>query len=168
MVRRMDTQQALGSTGAMNRVMVEQRRRVEVRVAASCVGPLIEAVLCADAAEVDAEEFQRAGLLLCSLCQMDREVSAEYFRNDRFFAAWAAPGNVYNAAAAKDPAELTRDDAMTLCATAPSQGGSPARFDGYVARAGWRRWRCWALSLHAHPLCLRAPRRELLRVGPLS
>ena len=113
-VRRMDTQQALGSTGAMNHVMVEQRRRVEVRVAASCVGPLIEAVLCADAAEVDAEEFQRAGLLLCSLCQMDRAVSAEYFRNDRFFAAWAASGNVYNAVAAKDPAKLMRDDAMTF------------------------------------------------------
>ena len=37
-VRRMDTQQALGSTGAMNHVMVEQRRKVELRVAASCVG----------------------------------------------------------------------------------------------------------------------------------
>ena len=113
-VRRMDTQQALGSTGAMNHVMVEQRRRVEVRVAAACVGPLIESVLCADAAEVDAEEFQRAGLLLCSLCQMDREVGAEWLLSDRFFAAWAASGNAYNAAAAKDPAELTRDDAMTL------------------------------------------------------
>ena len=98
----------------MNHVMVEQRRRVEVRVAASCIGPLIEAVLCKDAAEVDAEEFQRAGLLLCSLCRMDRAVSAEYFRNGRFHAVWAASGNAYNAVAAKDPAELTRDDAMTL------------------------------------------------------
>ena len=47
-VRRMDTQQALGSTGAMNGVMVEQRRRVNVSVAAACVAPLIEAVLCKD------------------------------------------------------------------------------------------------------------------------
>ena len=43
----------------MNHVMVEQRRRVEVRVAAACVGPLIETVLCADAAEVDAAAAQR-------------------------------------------------------------------------------------------------------------
>ena len=92
-VRRMDTQQALGSTGAMNHVMVEQRRRAEVRVAALCVAPLIEAVLCADAAEVDVEEFQRAGLVLCSLCQMDRDVSAEIFRDNRFIATWAAAGN---------------------------------------------------------------------------
>ena len=73
-VRRMDTQQALGSTGAMNRVMVEQRRRVEVRVAASCVGPLMETVLCKDVSEVDAEEFQRAAIVVAKLCWMDREV----------------------------------------------------------------------------------------------
>ena len=77
MVRRMDTQQALGSTGAMNRVMLEQRRRVNVRVAASCVGPLIEAVLCKDVSEVNAQEYQRASLVLAKLCWMDRQVRPE-------------------------------------------------------------------------------------------
>ena len=47
-VRRMDTQQALGRSGAAGDAMHEQRRKVEVRVAAACVGPLVEAVLCKD------------------------------------------------------------------------------------------------------------------------
>ena len=63
--------------------------------------------------EIDAEEFQRASLVLGSLCWMDREVMVEYFRGGRFSAVWQASGNALNTAAAKDPAELTRDDAMT-------------------------------------------------------
>ena len=117
-VRRLDTQQALGSDGAMDEMIREQRRRVEVRVAASCVGPLVEAVLCADASEVDAEEYQRASALLGSLCWMDRDVSAEYFRNGHVSATWTASGNALNAVAAKDPAQLTRDDALTIASDA--------------------------------------------------
>ena len=73
-VRRMDTQQALGSDGSMDEVIREQRRRVQSRVAASCVGPLMETVLCKDVSEVDAEEFQRAAIVVAKLCWMDREV----------------------------------------------------------------------------------------------
>ena len=73
-VRRMDTQQALGSDGSMDEVIREQRRRVELRVAALCVGPLMETVLCKDVSEVDAEEFQRAAIVVAKLCWMDREV----------------------------------------------------------------------------------------------
>ena len=73
-VRRMDTLQALGSDGSMDEVIREQRRRVESRVAASCVGPLMETVLCKDVSEVDAEEFQRAAIVVAKLCWMDREV----------------------------------------------------------------------------------------------
>jgi len=113
-VRRLDTQQALGSDGAMDEMIREQRRRVEVRVAASCVGPLVEAVLCADASEVDAEEYQRAAVLLCDLCWMDREVTVDFFRNERGWASWQATSNAVNTMTMKDPAELTRDDAMTI------------------------------------------------------
>ena len=73
-VRRMDTQQALGSDGSMDEAIREQRRRVESRVAASCVGPLMETVLCKDVSEVEAEEFQRAAIVVAKLCWMDREV----------------------------------------------------------------------------------------------
>ena len=37
----------------------------------------------------------------------------EFHRNDRYWASWEASGNALNNIAAKDPAELTRDDAMT-------------------------------------------------------
>ena len=50
--RRLDTQQALGSAGSLGEAMHEQRRRVGLAVAAACVGPLVEAVLCADISEV--------------------------------------------------------------------------------------------------------------------
>ena len=73
-VRRMDTQQALGSDDSMDEVIREHRRRVELRVAASCVGPLMETVLCKDVSEVEAEEFQRAAIVVAKLCWMDREV----------------------------------------------------------------------------------------------
>ena len=115
-VRRMDTQQALGGAGAAGETMHEQRRRVGLAVAVACVGPLVEAVLCADISDVVAEEFQRASLVLGSLCWMDNvdfAVMVEYFRGGRFSAVWQASGNALNTAAAKDPAELTRDDAMT-------------------------------------------------------
>ena len=45
-----------------------------VIVAAACVAPLIESVLCKDVSEVDAEEYRRASLVLGSLCWMDRQV----------------------------------------------------------------------------------------------
>ena len=49
---------------------------------------------------------------------MDREVAAEVLRNDRNLGPWTATGNAPNAVAAKDPAELTRDDAMTMACDA--------------------------------------------------
>ena len=48
----------------------------DLRVAAACVGPLIE-VLCKDDSEVDAAEYRRASLVLGKLCQMDRQVRQE-------------------------------------------------------------------------------------------
>ena len=113
-MQRIDTQQALSSAGAMGEAMHEHRRRVEVRVATACVAPLVDAVLCADLSKVDVEEYQRASLLLGSLCWMDLDVTAEFMRDGRYTAAWRASGNAVNAVVAKDPAELTRDDAMTL------------------------------------------------------
>ena len=79
-MQRIDTQQALSSAGAMGEAMHEQRRRVGLAVAASCVAPLVEAVLCKDVSEVDAEEYQRASVVLSSLCLMDRQVGAELAR----------------------------------------------------------------------------------------
>ena len=108
-VQRIDTQQALSSAGAMGEAMHEHRRRVEVRVATACVAPLVDAVLCADLSKVDVEEFQRASLLLGSLCWMDLDVTAEFMRDGRYNAAWRASGNAVNAVVAKDPAELTRE-----------------------------------------------------------
>ena len=49
----------------------------DLRVAAACVGPLIETVLCKDVSEVDAEEFQRAAIVVAKLCWMDRQVRPE-------------------------------------------------------------------------------------------
>ncbi len=71
-VQRLDTQQA--GDGALREAIDEHAR---VIVAASCVGPLIESVLCKDVSEVDAEEFQRASLVLAKLCWMEREVRRE-------------------------------------------------------------------------------------------
>ena len=108
-VQRLDTQQALGSAGAASAALHEQRHKVEVHVAASCVAPLIDAVLCKDVSEVDAEEYQRACMVLTRLCWMGQEVAVELCRNGQFSATWAASGNAPNAVAAKDPAELTRE-----------------------------------------------------------
>ena len=49
----------------------------DLRVAAACVAPLIESVLCKDVSEVDAQEFRRASLVLAKLCWMDRQVRSE-------------------------------------------------------------------------------------------
>lgn len=73
-VRKLETQQVLGSTGVMGEVLSEHRRRLQIRVAAACVAPLVEKVLCADASQVDAAEFQRASIVLGSLCRMAVEV----------------------------------------------------------------------------------------------
>ena len=98
-----------GHLGAASAALHEQRHKVEVHVAASCVAPLVDAVLCKDVSEVDAEEYQRACMVLTRLCWMGQEVAVELTRNGRFSATWAASGNAPNAVAAKDPAELTRE-----------------------------------------------------------
>ena len=78
-VRRLDTQQALANDEHALREALDKHARVVV--AASCVAPLIESVLCKDVSEVGAEEFQRASLVLAKLCHMDRQVRPE----DRLF-----------------------------------------------------------------------------------
>ena len=69
-VRSLDTQQALGSSGAMGQVMRTHQTRVKVGVAAACVAPLIK-VLCADASDVGVVEYQTASLLLGELICLD-------------------------------------------------------------------------------------------------
>ena len=69
-VRSLDTQQALGSSGAMGQVMRTHRTRVKVGVAAACVAPLIK-VLCADLSDVGVVEYQTASLLLGELICLD-------------------------------------------------------------------------------------------------
>ena len=111
-VRTVDTQQALGSTGAME-VMQTHHTRVAVGVATACVAPLVDSILCAEASRVDSAEAQQAYLLLGSLMLLDPlTVTAEWMKNDRWFAAWTAPSSALAATFAKEPAELTRDDVM--------------------------------------------------------
>ena len=69
-VRSLNTQQALGSNGAMGQVMRTHQTRVKVRVAAACVAPLVK-VLCANVSEVGAAEYQTASLLLGELICLD-------------------------------------------------------------------------------------------------
>jgi hypothetical protein len=162
-VVRMDTQQALGSTGSVGEAMNNQRRLVEARVAASCVAPLMETVLCADAAEVGVQEYQRAAIVLASLCLMDREVTTESMRNDRFAASWRATGNAVNLAIAKDQAQLTRDDAMTIaCSTAHMAVCHAQGLSGVIARAdGDQRVALVSLSTHYPLLTGRLPIEEV-------
>lgn len=69
-VRSLDTQQALGSSGAMGQIMRTHKHRVKVRVVAACVAPLIK-VLCANVSDVGAPEYQTASLLLGELISLD-------------------------------------------------------------------------------------------------
>ena len=112
-VRTVDTQQSLGSTGATGEVMRTHRTRVVVGVATACVAPLVDSVLCAEALRVDSAEAQQAYLLLGSLILLDPlTVGVEFMQNDRWLAAWTAPSSALVSMLAKEPAELTRDDAM--------------------------------------------------------
>jgi hypothetical protein len=83
-----------------------------IAVAVACVGPTMVAVYGADVAVVDAAELQRASLVLCELFALEpRRLIAEYLRAAE---VWDTPGNVVSAIGRKDPADLTRDDAMCV------------------------------------------------------
>lgn len=71
-VRSLNTQQALGSTGAMGSVMRQHHKRVDVSVAKACITPLVK-VLCMDASQVDGLEVQRVNVVLCGLMLLDPE-----------------------------------------------------------------------------------------------
>ena len=84
-------------------------------VALACGAPIAEQVFAADASTVDAAEFHRASAVLAELMLLDPlEVGAEFFRDGRYGRTWSSPRNAYNEAWAKDPAELSRSDAITV------------------------------------------------------
>ena len=105
-------------------------------VACACVVPLVDAVLCADAARVGSAEAQRANLLLCGLLQLsaDRTAAHTLACDGHWLKAWNAsdtgaqqhfsfpPRSSYRsvalaalaAAMSRPPAELTRDDLMLM------------------------------------------------------
>ena len=61
---------------------------------------------------MDAAEFQRASLAVCELFVLEPlQLIAEYLRVG---AVWETPGSAAEVLFDKDPAELTRDDAMTV------------------------------------------------------
>ena len=93
----------------------EHRKRVTVGVAVSCVGPLVDTVLCADVSVVGPVEYRRAASVLAELVMLDPlKVLAEYHRGERFFSTWKTMGNALNAVFLKQPAELTHDDVLTV------------------------------------------------------
>ena len=67
---RLDTQQALANDDDALREARDEHARVIV--AAACVGPLVETVLCKDVSEVDAQEYRRAATVLASTLQFRR------------------------------------------------------------------------------------------------
>jgi hypothetical protein len=120
-VRRLDTEQALGSTGAMGRAMREHQEQVHVNVAVACVRPLV-AMFAAEVSRVDAAEYQRGHMVLMELFMLGPFlVGAEFYRCDPFGAAVMGASGAYVAACRnEDPSQLTREDALTwACAGAP-------------------------------------------------
>ena len=74
---------------------------------------MVESVQLLDQSEKDAAKVALEQLVA---------FSAEYFRNGHASATWTASGNALNAVAAKDPAQLTRDDALTIASDAAVVG----------------------------------------------
>eukprot|EP01050_Picozoa_sp_SAG11_P000974 SAG11_NODE_38_length_21705_cov_24.667453_12_plen_606_part_00 len=87
-------------------------------LAAACVGPLIETIFAADASVVPAAEYRRAAAVVAEVAMLDDPlpIVAEYLRNERFATAWISTGNAYGAVFQKEPAQLTRDDVLTVAA----------------------------------------------------
>ena len=83
-----------------------------IATAAAVIGPALESAWGAGASVVDAAEFQRASLVVCELFVLEPlQLIAEYLRVGD---VWDAPGSASEVVFDKDPAELTRDDAMTV------------------------------------------------------
>ena len=83
-----------------------------IATAAAVIGPALESAWGAGASVVDAAEFQRASLVVCELFVLEPlQLIAESLRVG---AVWATPGSAAEVLFDKDPAELTRDDAMTV------------------------------------------------------
>ena len=84
-------------------------------VAVACVAPLCE-VLCRDAAEIGVVEYRRVALVLCAIAGIDpASVGGEGNRPGQctVWSAWSAEASVLGAMLAKDPADLTLEDALT-------------------------------------------------------
>ena len=122
----------------MGEAMRKHRDRVAVSVAVSCVGPLTETVLAADIAVVDAAEYRRACSVLAELTMLDPlRMCAEYMRRERFATVWKSSGSALHAVFRKDPAELTREDALTVAEEFVMAAIVMARgFDDLTAVAG--------------------------------
>jgi hypothetical protein len=89
----------------------------------ACVKPLIQAVLCAPASKVGAEEYRRASLLLYEMAKADMVAvpGAGWARGEQGLPLClnilTAPDTVFAAILAKEPGELTRDDAIIASAS---------------------------------------------------
>eukprot|EP01043_Picozoa_sp_COSAG02_P030085 COSAG02_NODE_1904_length_10439_cov_157.636267_7_plen_688_part_00 len=104
----LQTAEALG--GVEHDMLCRHQARVWIKVATACVGPLLEV----GAQLSDPGEFRRAMLLLAELYKLDEvAVGAEVFR-DLGRLACAFAGGVHATLYDKDPAQLTRSDALTL------------------------------------------------------
>lgn len=112
-VRPVDTQQALGSTGAMGSIMRQHHKRVDTSVAKACVEPLV-ALLRADASRVDGVEAQRVYMVLCGLMLLDPvAIVSEWVQRDFVSATWTTTTSTALAKVlAKDGEELARDDVL--------------------------------------------------------
>jgi hypothetical protein len=109
-------------------------------IAVACASPLCE-VLSKPASEVDAEEYRRAALVLTALSGVDPvRVGGECLKPEQHnLWGWAASGTALGAALAKEPAALTRDDALVVaCANAPFavQWSTTTAFDSCADAAG--------------------------------
>ena len=86
----------------------------DAALAVECVSPLAE-LLRMPAAEVDAAEFRRVGLLVAQLVNLHPTVAAAWVQDCTFACAWTS-GNAMDLALAKPLEELTREDLLTAAA----------------------------------------------------
>lgn len=104
-------------------------------VAVASVGPLFDGVVGRDPEGADAAEFQRGCFLLCDLwCRNPDAVSVEIMRDKRYARAFLSP--YFAATYDKPPAQLDRDDALTMLSVTAWWAAAHARPGIHAARLG--------------------------------
>jgi uncharacterized membrane protein YgcG len=120
--------------------IAELARPESLGVGAQCVGPLMETVFGASDEVVDADELQRAHLVLGELFAAEAvpvTVSAEYNRDFRCTIVWRSAENAYSAVLRKQAHALTHADALTLSVCNSVSLASAARgWEDNTAAAG--------------------------------